>query len=318
MEDGDAAESTPPAPPLGADDDDAAAAAPAASSSAQAGAAELDAGELSQPSLDALLDALAAREGSLLSSPASQPLKSPVRPPRPPSPAGGAPSTPVPGGRAAAEPVTPLANVLSEADLSKLPNHLRAAVVAHSEADPAGNPHPKPSSMVINLGRILEAEHDREGSDAMADRIAALKPHELHDSADPTDAEALWFFHTGAEAEAFIAVSQPSTTRATQCRFNTEKFDPARSRQCGTCEKADAAVIAFCAECERYLCQTCRVGKRHRVDRPKHPVSELLDAAAEQHLRPQPQRAFDKNALCSWSRDAVGVRDGEVSSRARR
>jgi hypothetical protein len=62
-EDGDT-ESTPaathPTPPLGADDDaSAAAAAPAASSSAQAGAAELDAGELSQPSLDALLDALA-------------------------------------------------------------------------------------------------------------------------------------------------------------------------------------------------------------------------------------------------------------------
>ena len=52
------------------------------------------------------------------------------------------------------------------------------------------------------------------------------------------------------------------------------------------------------------------VGKKHRVDKPKHLVCELFDEAAEQHLRPLPQQAFDKNDLCTWSRDAVAVRDG--------
>jgi hypothetical protein len=197
-----------------------------------------------------------------------------------------------------------------------LPGHLRAAVLAHSKADSAGSPHPKSSSLVINIGRILEAEHDREGSDEMAARIAALKPHEVHESSDPTAAEALWFFSTGAEAEAFLATSQATTTRVGQCRFKEDTFEPARPRKCGTCDKADAAVVAFCTKCEHYLCQACRVGKKHRVNKPKHLVCELFDEAAEQHVRPLPQQAFHKNDLCTWSRDAVAVRDAVDCSRS--
>ena len=303
---GDAEENT---PPLGGDADDAAAAADAAAP-ASSSSAQPDAGsDASEPSLDALLDALAARESPspLLRSPSS-----PARPP-PPSPAVGAASTPLVGhgGRPdAAMPVTPPAKLLSEGYINSLPGHLRAAVLAHSKADSAGSPHPKSSSLVINIGRILEAEHDREGSDEMAARIAALKPHEVHESSDPTAAEALWFFSTGAEAEAFLAPSQATTTRMSKSRFNVDKFEPARPRKCGTCDAADAAVVAFCTKCEHYLCQACRVGKKHRVDKPKHLVCELFDEAAEQHLRPLPQQAFDKNDLCTWSRDAVAVRDG--------
>ena len=261
---GDAEENT---PPLGGDADDAAAAADAAAP-ASSSSAQPDAGsDASEPSLDALLDALAARESPspLLRSPSS-----PARPP-PPSPAVGAASTPLVGhgGRPdAAMPVTPPAKLLSEGYINSLPGHLRAAVLAHSKADSAGSPHPKSSSLVINIGRILEAEHDREGSDEMAARIAALKPHEVHESADPTAAEALWFFSTGAEAEAFLAPSQATTTRMSKSRFNVDKFEPARPRKCGTCDAADAAVVAFCTKCEHYLCQACRVGKKHRVDKP--------------------------------------------------